>query len=857
MNTPLSCPKCGAALPADAPEGLCPACLLSGAFPSDAGTVKMTPSQKPAAREPAPTPLPEDLAPSFPHLEILELLGRGGMGAVYKARQKHLNRFVALKILPVDASADPHFAERFQREAQALAKLNHPSIVSVFDFGESGGLFYFLMEFVDGANLRTLIQNGEMKPEAALALVPSICDALQYAHDEGVVHRDIKPENVLLDKKGRVKIADFGLAKLLGQDMAGDTLTRTGMHLGTPRYMAPEQFEKPETVDHRADIYSLGVVFYEMLTGELPMGRFAPPSQKVHVDVKLDEIVLRSLEKDVERRYQHASEIKTDVECFTRQGQKHATAGGSAVIHEADAPAVRSTAAPPVSAGEARADLTKPAVALIVSGILTAAGILTAVFALPFPTGVPAPWDAVLKAVAIAIGIVVPALIVRGGLNLLNCENYRACRLGAVLSTLSVNFVSLPVGIWALVLLSRPEVRALFRKQDDLTSGSAAAASTAAAPMAQPRLVSLPVWFWPLAFAMLMLGWLAPWLLWSFRGSGRLAAISIMGLLFASLAWRHARSVPALAKDIVGARWGPCILKILIAGSVAALGYHFLIHAFETRWESRALNWNPSALTDEELAERNKGKEYKLVRQLSAYKDQVPDVELSLGGGSWKGGWNLFGAFASVGPHNRLFNTTSVVCSLIVALVCLVQVPFCFSGTLRSSLFRLPTWSVLRASIPLTSLALLSALVAYGLLVIGHLASRQGTRSWMSFPGFSMNVESAKVMEAFEKWAQDGIHPRGVTGDKVRFNLETVPKGSLIGEVRVGQAWTPSIFDRWHWTPWGLEKSSPHVVVTTVSSTRPVETIVHIDVGWPPPESLRAAWTTEMNNLIARIREAR
>jgi hypothetical protein len=188
----------------------------------------------------------------------------------------------------------------------------------VHDFGQSEGLYYLVMEYVDGANLRVLMRSGELQSEQALAIVPRICDALQYAHDEGVVHRDIKPENVLLDKRGRVKIADFGLAKLLGRDAADQTMiTDAGMSLGTPRYMAPEQVEHPERVDHRADIYSLGVVFYEMLTGELPMGRFEPPSAKVQVDVRLDEVVLRSLERDVERRYQHASEVKTDVEDIT------------------------------------------------------------------------------------------------------------------------------------------------------------------------------------------------------------------------------------------------------------------------------------------------------------------------------------------------------------------------------------------------------------------------------------------------------------------------------------------------------------------------------------------------------------
>ena len=154
-------------------------------------------------------------------------------------------------------------------------------------------------------------------PAEALGIVPKICEALQYAHEEGIVHRDIKPGNILLDKKGRVKIADFGLAKLLDTEANDLTLTRSQQVMGTPHYMAPEQIEKPQEVDHRADIYSLGVVFYEMLTGELPMGRFAPPSQKVQVDVRVDEVVLHSLERDVERRYQHVSEVRTDVESIT------------------------------------------------------------------------------------------------------------------------------------------------------------------------------------------------------------------------------------------------------------------------------------------------------------------------------------------------------------------------------------------------------------------------------------------------------------------------------------------------------------------------------------------------------------
>ena len=269
-------------------------------------------------------PTVEELGALFPQLEILEFIGKGGMGAVYKARQKELDRIVALKILPPAMSGAAGFAERFTREAKALAKLNHPGIVTIHEFGRADGLFYFLMEFVDGVNLRQLLAKGRVSPREALAIVPEICDALQFAHDHGIVHRDIKPANVLIDRHGRVKVADFGLAKLVeegveaaaaaGEAAADPALTEAGKAMGTPSYMAPEQRLRPEEVDHRADIYALGVVFYELLTGELPASKLQPPSRKVRIDVRLDEIVLRALEKEPEVRYQHASQVKSDVE---------------------------------------------------------------------------------------------------------------------------------------------------------------------------------------------------------------------------------------------------------------------------------------------------------------------------------------------------------------------------------------------------------------------------------------------------------------------------------------------------------------------------------------------------------------
>jgi serine/threonine protein kinase len=301
-SEPKRCPKCGSPIPGDAPQGLCPKCvLLQASLPTGEAKGRPAPSR-------------EEVAAAFPQLEILELIGQGGMGFVFKARQPKLERLVALKILPQALAADPAFAERFTREARLLARLNHPNIVAIHDFGQAGNFFYLLMEFVDGVNLRQAMRAGRFTPAQALAVVPKICEALQFAHNEGILHRDIKPENILIDTKGRVKIADFGIAKLLGDAQPGGTLTGSGAALGTPHYMAPEQLEKPGTVDHRADIYSLGVVFYEMLTGELPLGRFQPPSQKVEMDVRLDEVVLHALEKEPSRRYQQASQVKTAVE---------------------------------------------------------------------------------------------------------------------------------------------------------------------------------------------------------------------------------------------------------------------------------------------------------------------------------------------------------------------------------------------------------------------------------------------------------------------------------------------------------------------------------------------------------------
>jgi serine/threonine protein kinase len=314
MATDLKCPNCGKPVPEGSPLGICPQCLLNAGVAPSRPTHANTPAGETQSAKNIPYPSPDQLAPHFPQLEILGFIARGGMGAVYKARQANLDRLVALKILLLPSANDPGFADRFQREARSMAKLNHPNILAVHDFGKTGDFCFLVMEFVDGVNLRQIEQAGEFTPREALQIIPQICEALQFAHDEGIVHRDIKPENILVDKKGRVKIADFGLAKLLDPEGPTQNITHGNHVMGTPHYMAPEQIERPLEVDHRADIYSLGVVFYEMLTGELPLGRFASPSQKVRIDVRLDEVVLRTLEKEPALRYQQASQVKTAVE---------------------------------------------------------------------------------------------------------------------------------------------------------------------------------------------------------------------------------------------------------------------------------------------------------------------------------------------------------------------------------------------------------------------------------------------------------------------------------------------------------------------------------------------------------------
>lgn len=267
-------------------------------------------------------PTPAVLNRSLPGFEVIRLLGRGGMGAVYLAKQQSLDRFVAIKILPHrESGGKSEFVERFRREARTLAHLAHPSIVAVHDFGvtEAGWLF-IVMEYLDGLDLAQRLEGeGRLPIHESLRIALAICDALRYAQSKGVVHRDIKPANILMASDGSIKVADFGLAKIAAP-AGSHNLTLSNTSMGTHDYAAPEVFGGADTSDHRADLYSLGVVLYQMLTGDVPRGLFKLPSEKIPgLDARLDAVVCRAMEEDREDRYASAAEMRQDLESLKQE----------------------------------------------------------------------------------------------------------------------------------------------------------------------------------------------------------------------------------------------------------------------------------------------------------------------------------------------------------------------------------------------------------------------------------------------------------------------------------------------------------------------------------------------------------
>jgi hypothetical protein len=253
-------------------------------------------------------PTPEALEQLLPQYGISQLIAHGGMGAVYSGVQLDLDRPVAIKILPPDAARDKESIERFRTEAKAMARLTHPHIPAVYEFGVFQGFCVLVMELVEGPNVYSMIRQGELTPAQALEVLAQVCDAVQFAHSRGIVHGDIKPGNILINQDGMVKLADFGLARLVGH---GDRDSESWTPMGTPEYAAPELYDKNAVPDHRADIYSLGVVLHEMLTWAPPVGEFDLPGEGLGLDPRVDEVIARCMELVPENRYQTAAEVRT------------------------------------------------------------------------------------------------------------------------------------------------------------------------------------------------------------------------------------------------------------------------------------------------------------------------------------------------------------------------------------------------------------------------------------------------------------------------------------------------------------------------------------------------------------------
>jgi serine/threonine protein kinase/formylglycine-generating enzyme required for sulfatase activity len=333
-----SCPQCGAALPAEATEGLCPRCLMAEAMQPTA------PKTSSGSWQP---PSPEELQALIPGYTIEKLLGKGGMGAVYKGVQVNLDRPVAIKIISnVLDEADASYGERFKNEARAMAKLNHPGIVAVHDYGETAnGILYIVMEYIEGTDVaRMIAQQKRLHTEHAMAITAHVCDALAYAHERGIIHRDIKPANIMVSNEGVVKVADFGLAKMTKSGESG--LTQSGMAMGTLHYMAPEALMLGSEVDHRADIYAVGVMLYQMLTGKVPHGMFELPSMQVPgLDPRYDAIIAQAMREDRDIRYQSVRGLRGDLDSILTQPvvqvDPQATRAAAAVRAQAERPSTQ------------------------------------------------------------------------------------------------------------------------------------------------------------------------------------------------------------------------------------------------------------------------------------------------------------------------------------------------------------------------------------------------------------------------------------------------------------------------------------------------------------------------------------
>ncbi len=321
------CPRCGLRLHRGAPEGLCPVCLFTAA-----GTVN---PELEGHEEPGRVDLPEvahqSAARRIGNYELLEQIGRGGMGVVFRARQRGLNRIVALKMVLAGRISGPAAIARFRAEAELAAQLQHPNIVAIHEVGEQEGEPFFSMDYIDGRNLAELVQDHPLPTRTAATYVQAIAAAIHYAHQQGVLHRDLKPSNILIDAFDQPRITDFGLAKRLSADAE---LTSTGQMAGSPSYAAPEQVMGwRHRIGPASDVYSLGAVLYHLLTRQPPfiadslgaLARLVQEAEPVpvrrlnpHVPVDLETICLKCLDKDPGRRYASAAALADDLARFLR-----------------------------------------------------------------------------------------------------------------------------------------------------------------------------------------------------------------------------------------------------------------------------------------------------------------------------------------------------------------------------------------------------------------------------------------------------------------------------------------------------------------------------------------------------------
>src|SRR5882724_4060459 len=348
ISAPRLCPKCGSEIPADAPEGSCPGCLLENGLgllqdaviaPRDRSTVISTKANECASAENVEV----NAAAAAGHsgkakrsaetlgelgdYELLEVVGRGGQGVVYRAHQKSLNRTVALKVISLGSWATEAHLKRFRREAEAAARLEHPGIVPIHEVGERDGSCYFSMKFVEGGQLDEVVRRTPMSVRQAAEFIAKVARTVHYAHEHGILHRDIKPGNILLDQKGEPHLTDFGLARLVETE---STMTRTMEVLGTPSYMAPEQaVGNNAAISNVTDVYGLGAVLYQLLTGQPPFAGGTtyetikllldteprqPRLLNPKIDRDLSTICLKCIEKDPRRRYSSALALAQDLE---------------------------------------------------------------------------------------------------------------------------------------------------------------------------------------------------------------------------------------------------------------------------------------------------------------------------------------------------------------------------------------------------------------------------------------------------------------------------------------------------------------------------------------------------------------